>query len=140
VFDFAALPVDALRLHFLDGRADPAGDASLVNALLDPFASTHEQLPELARLFTRPFYLLKLNTRLDATGGVPFHFARPPQFSERRGREESDPFQEGDSELALFDEHTRRPLFYARVVSLERARNYDAASGTLRLLLRPVVH
>jgi hypothetical protein len=141
-FDFNALPVEALRVHFVNARADPAGDAELVRRLLNPFDAQPADLPELARLLTRPYYLLKVNAQLadqPTQLGIAFHYLRPPQFSERRGRDEPDPFVEGDSDIVLFDEHTRRPAFYARVVGLDRARSYDAASGTLRLLLRPVI-
>jgi hypothetical protein len=138
-FDFQALPVAAMRVHFVNARADPAGDAELLRRLLHPFDARPVDVPELARLLTRPYYLLKVNTALnDGQLGIAFHYLRPVQFSARRGRDEPDPFVEGDADLVLFDEHTRRPVFYALVVGLTRARSYDAASGTLRLMLRPI--
>lgn len=143
VFDFASIPGTTLRLYMSADkwRADPQGDAELATILLNPFTvDPNTVIPKLSALINRPHYLLKVNEEPEAfrpPGTVSFHMMRSREFAEARGRDESEPFQDGDSQLILFDDLTRRPVFYVTVVGVDRARNYDAASGAVALQVTP---
>lgn len=139
VFDFDAQPGPTYKLFYRADtrRVDQEGDAKLAKQFLNPFSSTAESLKDMVALTNRPYVLLKRN-KSDATfvphGSIAFHLKRPRKFG-RRGRVD-DPFEEGDSNLILFENDTMRPVYVVDVVGLDRARNYDAASGTLGLTVR----
>lgn len=144
VFEFAAMPARALRVYYssADQRADPAGDLELVRYLLSPFDTTPADVPRLSELLTRPHYTLKASGLTDVgwpDDATAFYMMREQKYSTRRGREVEDPFQEGDTDLVLFDDLTRRPVYRAAVVGVERARDYDAASGVLALAISPLL-
>lgn len=138
--EFETIDSAALKIYLdpTTWRPDLAGDEELQEMIANPFDAQRVSVRRMSELTTRPYYLCKVNPDLGTeSGAVAFSFFRPIRVT-KQNSDRLRPFEVGD-EFLMFDRHTQQPVLRATMAEITQDVSYNAASGTLWLVIEALV-